>query len=84
MTTINLIKEPGETAARRVTLDDLILEIATIGGLRIWQHERGRDYEVTIRFLRPSGSEIEAKARHTDLFVALRAAIGEARALGAA
>ena len=84
MTILDLIRpNPGEPA-RLVTLDDLVHEASAIGGLRVWQYKRGHSYDVTIKFERRTGSEIEAKASHSDLQLALRAAIDEARALGAA
>ena len=82
MAILDLIKI--DTTPRLVTLDELVHEASAIGGLRIWQYQRGHAYDVTIKFERRTGSEIEAKASHSDLHLALRAAIDEASALGAA
>ena len=84
MTILDLIRPTPNEPARLVTLDELVREASQIGGLRIWQYKRGHSYDVTIKFERHTGSEIEAKASHSDLQLALRAAIDEARALGAA
>jgi hypothetical protein len=71
------------TALDCIRADDLIHEASSLGGLRIWQYRRGDAYQVTISFERRSGSEVEAKAKHSNLVVALSDAIAEARALGA-
>lgn len=84
MTIFNIIRTKETTEVLPITLDDLVQEATAIGGLRIWQYERGRHFDVTIKFHRLTGSEIEAKASNTDLRLALRAAIDEARKLGAA
>ncbi len=85
MAILDIIRKPsGDAIVHVLQIDDLVREASTIGGLRIWQYARDHDYQVGIVFRRATGTEIEAKSRNSDLLLALRAAIAEARTLGAA
>lgn len=68
---------------REMTLDELWNVAASLGAIRVWQFERGRDYKVEIKWKRHTGSEIEAVGRHTEIGCAISNAIIEARELGA-
>lgn len=68
---------------REQTLDELWQEAAGLGALRVWQYESNDEYQVTIKWKRRSGSEIEAKGKASEIGIAISNAIIEARDLGA-
>lgn len=68
---------------REQTLDELWLDASSLGGIRIYQYQAGREYKATIVWERKSGSEISAVGTGSDVGIALSNAIIEARELGA-
>lgn len=67
-----------ESTVKQVTLEGLFEQANKIGGIRVWQYKVNHPYQVTITFMRPSGSEIEARGTDTILSFAIEKAIAEA------
>ena len=75
--------QPGVTPVAPETLDQLWHEAVSLGWIRVWQNEYNRAYEVTITFKRPSGTEIKAVGKDSEIGAAIAKALNEAREMGA-
>jgi hypothetical protein len=67
-----------DATVKQVTLEALFDRANKIGGVRVYQYKANYPYQVTVTFVRPTGSEIEAKGTDTILSFALEKAIAEA------